>query len=156
MGAFAGADGLAVMDAGRIGQLGAPPAVYERPATPFVARLLGFENLLSGQADGAGTVTTAAGRFRPTAPPGAPGAVTLLIKPVLEQVAMANETAEVGDVNTITGVVDAVAFRGRFCQVWLMAGGERLLFEVSGVFDHQVGDNIRIVISSNQLLLYES
>lgn len=41
---------------------------------------------------------------------------------------MANETAEVGDVNTITGVVDAVAFRGRFCQVWLMAGGERLLF----------------------------
>lgn len=154
--AFAVADRLAVMNAGRIEQLGAPPAVYERPATPFVARFLGFENLLSGQADGAGTVTTAAGRFRPTAPPGAPGAVTLLIKPVLEQVAMANETAEVGDVNTITGVVDAVAFRGRFCQVWLMAGGERLLFEVSGVFDYQAGDSIRIAISPDRLLLYES
>ena len=154
--AFAVADRLAVMNAGRIEQLGAPPAVYERPATPFVARFLGFENLLPGQADGAGTVTTAAGRFRPTAPPGAPGAVTLLIKPVLEQVAMADETAEAGDVNTITGVVDAVAFRGRFCQVWLMAGGERLLFEVAGVFDYQAGDSIRIVISPDRLLLYES
>ena len=82
--------------------------------------------------------------------------MTLLIKPVLEQVAMADETAEAGDVNTITGVVDAVAFRGRFCQVWLMAGGERLLFEVAGVFDYQAGDNIRIVISPDRLLLYES
>lgn len=77
--AFAVADRLAVMNAGRIEQLGAPPAVYERPATPFVARFLGFENLLPGQANGART------RRRPPAasarpPPGAPGAVTLLIQ----------------------------------------------------------------------------
>jgi len=152
--AFAVADRLAVMNAGRIEQLGAPPAVYERPATPFVARFLGFENLLDGRADGAGEVTTAAGRFRPAVPPRGPGTVTLLIKPALEQVEAAGGAGE--GINVIEGVVDAVAFRGRFCQVWLAAGGERLLFEAAGAFDYRLGDRIRIAISPDQLLLYES
>ncbi len=152
--AFAVADRLAVMNAGGIEQLGAPPAVYERPATPFVARFLGFENLLSGRADGAGEVTTGVGRFRPAGPPSAPGEVTLLIKPALDQVDVAGDM--VAGSNVIEGVVDAVAFRGRFCQVWLMAGGKRLLFEAAGDFDYQVGDRIRIAISPSQLLLYES
>ena len=150
--AFAVADRLAVMNAGRIEQVGAPPAVYERPATPFVARFLGFENLLPGVADGAGEVTTAAGRFRP-APPPAPGEVTLLIKPGLGQVEPAGGAAE--SANAIEGVVDAVAFRGRYCQVWLRAGGERLLFEASGDFDYRVGGDLRIAISAEQLLVYE-
>ena len=107
------------MNAGGIEQLGAPPAVYERPATPFVARFLGFENLLSGRADGAGEVTTGVGRFRPAGPPSAPGEVTLLIKPALDQVDVAGDMA--AGSNVIEGVVDAVAFRGRFCQVWLVA-----------------------------------
>jgi ABC-type Fe3+/spermidine/putrescine transport system ATPase subunit len=154
--AFAVADRLAVMSAGHIEQLGAPPVVYERPATPFVARFLGFENLLPGQADGVGVVATAVGRLRPAAPPSAAGAVTLLIKPALEQAALAEGPAAGEAVNTVTGVVDAVAFRGRFCQVWLAAGGVRLLFEVVGAFRFQAGDELRIVIRPEQLLVYES
>jgi ABC-type Fe3+/spermidine/putrescine transport system ATPase subunit len=153
--AFAVADRLAVMNAGRIEQLGAPPAVYEGPATPFVARFLGFENLISGQADGAAGVVTAVGRFRPAIPPRAPGEVTLLIKPALEQVELAHGTTKIDDVNTITGVVDAVAFRGRFCQVWLASGGERLLLEAVGEFGYKVGDSLRIAIGAEQLLVYE-
>ena len=153
--AFAVADRLTVMNAGRIEQLGAPPAVYERPATPFVARFLGFENLLRGQADGAGEGMTAVGRFRPARPPGAAGGVTLLIKPALDQVMVSDGTVEAGGVNLVIGVVNAVAFRGRFCQVWLAAGGERLLFEAAGEFGYQVGDRIRIAIKPEQLLVYE-
>ena len=155
--AFAVADRLAVMNAGRIEQVGAPPAVYERPATPFVARFLGFENLLPGVADGAGEVATAAGRFRPAPPPSAPGEVTLLIKPALARVEAAGGPAKSAFENTITGIVQATAFRGRFCQVWLAAGdGERLLFEVAGDFAYAIGDAIRIAISPEQLLVYES
>ena len=42
-------DRLAVMNAGRIEQLGAPEAVYERPETEFVASFLGASNLISAR-----------------------------------------------------------------------------------------------------------
>jgi putative spermidine/putrescine transport system ATP-binding protein len=35
------------MDAGRVEQLGPPPETYDRPATAFVARFMGVENLLT-------------------------------------------------------------------------------------------------------------
>ncbi|HEX2110897.1 MAG TPA: ABC transporter ATP-binding protein [Gaiellaceae bacterium] len=50
------ADRIAVMNRGRIEQLGAPAELYEEPRTPFVARFLGVSNLLAGQADGNGAV----------------------------------------------------------------------------------------------------
>ena len=47
------ADTIAIMNAGRIEQLGAPSDLYERPATAFVAGFLGVSNLLVGKvADG--------------------------------------------------------------------------------------------------------
>jgi putative spermidine/putrescine transport system ATP-binding protein len=41
-------DRLAVFNAGRIEQIGAPADVYERPATRFVAGFVGTSNLLTG------------------------------------------------------------------------------------------------------------
>ncbi|WP_089009261.1 ABC transporter ATP-binding protein [Micromonospora viridifaciens] len=48
------ADTVAVMNAGRIEQLGAPADIYEYPATAFVANFLGQSNLLAGEAAGRG------------------------------------------------------------------------------------------------------
>ena len=42
------ADTVAVMNAGRIEQLGAPQELYDLPRTPFVANFLGRSNLLAG------------------------------------------------------------------------------------------------------------
>jgi iron(III) transport system ATP-binding protein len=42
------ADRIAVMDRGRIVQMGAPLEVYTQPATPFVARFVGLMNFLPG------------------------------------------------------------------------------------------------------------
>jgi spermidine/putrescine transport system ATP-binding protein len=44
-------DRIAVMDAGRIEQLGTPREVYERPTTRFVAGFIGTSNLLGGRVD---------------------------------------------------------------------------------------------------------
>src|SRR6185312_12969904 len=41
-------DRIAVMNAGRIEQIGDPAEIYERPATRFVAEFIGRTNLLSG------------------------------------------------------------------------------------------------------------
>jgi spermidine/putrescine transport system ATP-binding protein len=46
------ADSIAVMNHGRIEQLGAPDDLYERPSTTFVAGFLGVSNLLHGTVDG--------------------------------------------------------------------------------------------------------
>jgi putative spermidine/putrescine transport system ATP-binding protein len=50
---------VAVMDAGRVVQVGTPEEVYRRPATPFVARFLGRANFFPGvvvRHEGAGVV----------------------------------------------------------------------------------------------------
>ncbi|GAB7048306.1 ABC transporter ATP-binding protein [Catenuloplanes indicus] len=46
------ADTVAVMNAGRIEQLGVPAEIYEFPATPFVANFLGQSNLLAASGGG--------------------------------------------------------------------------------------------------------
>jgi spermidine/putrescine transport system ATP-binding protein len=50
------ADTIAIMNAGRIEQLGAPTDLYERPETAFVASFLGISNLLPGTVLGPGRV----------------------------------------------------------------------------------------------------
>jgi putrescine transport system ATP-binding protein len=52
--ALALADRVAVLEQGRLVQAGPPRAVYERPATRFVAGFLGAANVLEGTLDGAG------------------------------------------------------------------------------------------------------
>jgi len=152
--AFAVSDRLAVMNAGRIEQLDRPEAVHARPATPFVARFLGFENLLPGRVAASGEVETAAGRFRPAGEPLPAGAAgLLLIKPVLAGIEAAG-AAEEGAVNHITGVVEAVAFRGRFSQVWLAAGGERLLFEEQDPPPFAPGERVRVAVGVEQLQMF--
>jgi iron(III) transport system ATP-binding protein len=42
------ADRIAIMDHGRLVQLGTPAEIYDAPATPFVADFIGAENLLPG------------------------------------------------------------------------------------------------------------
>ena len=50
-------DRLAVMQGGRIQQLGSPREVYEEPTTTFVADFLGVSNLMPGTGEGGGRVT---------------------------------------------------------------------------------------------------
>ena len=56
------ADRIAIMEAGRIVQLGPPEAVYNRPASPFVAAFMGADNVIALSArQAADAVEVAAG-----------------------------------------------------------------------------------------------
>ncbi|GAB3391440.1 ABC transporter ATP-binding protein [Humibacter soli] len=46
--AFALADEIAVLDRGRVVQVGSPEEIYHRPATPFVARFTGLSGRVAG------------------------------------------------------------------------------------------------------------
>ncbi|MCE3003474.1 MAG: ABC transporter ATP-binding protein [Xanthomonadaceae bacterium] len=80
--AFAFADRVGVMHAGRIAQWDTPYAIYHRPATPFVAGFVGGGRLLPGTVRTDGAIDTVLGPLRPTGaalPPGA--AVRVLLRP---------------------------------------------------------------------------
>ena len=79
-------DRIAVMNAGRIQQVGTPREVYERPANRFVAEFMGHSNFFDGtvasrHADGTGTVAVNGQAFRARLPadaaPGRPAFVAL-------------------------------------------------------------------------------
>ncbi len=58
------ADTIAVMNRGKIEQLGSPTELYERPRTAFVAGFLGVSNLLYGRRQARGEVLARLGRRR--------------------------------------------------------------------------------------------
>ena len=61
-------DLIAVMNAGRIEQLGPPSEIYDHPATAFVARFMGVENLLQARIEGrdGATVHVSVGALKAT------------------------------------------------------------------------------------------
>ena len=74
------ADRVAVVDQGRVVQVGPPDEVYRRPASPFVARFVGDADLLPGTSDGT-TVTTPLGRHRVDGPAPPAGPALAVIRP---------------------------------------------------------------------------
>jgi len=78
------ADRIAVMNHGRIEQLGSPTELYETPASAYVAGFLGASNLISGTVSGTDTVRLRRGpevRVRPEALAGRTGQVAVGIRP---------------------------------------------------------------------------
>ncbi|MDJ1132576.1 ABC transporter ATP-binding protein [Streptomyces iconiensis] len=77
--AFALADRVVVMENGRIAQTGTPLEVWQRPASEFVARFLGFDNVVSATVRG-GTADTPWGAM-PVPDGTPPGPARLLVRP---------------------------------------------------------------------------
>lgn len=138
--AFAIADRVAVMNAGRIQQVGTPEVIYRHPASVFVSRFLGLNNVLPVRSHRAGIVETAVGEF---AVPGEPAAV--LLHP--DGFSLANGTP--GQL-AVSGTVVERVFSGREYQLALvLVTGERLTFTVSahnGDDVPAVGDSLTVQI----------
>jgi ABC-type Fe3+/spermidine/putrescine transport system ATPase subunit len=137
--AFALADRVVVMRAGRIEQEGAPQAVHRAPANAFVAGFLGFHNLLPGTAQrdadtpGGWAVETALGRL-PLAEPPAPDLLAssycVLIRP---DAARLEAQVEPGAAAFVSGQVIASSFRGGIYRLQLAptnAPTRTLIFDV--------------------------
>jgi spermidine/putrescine transport system ATP-binding protein len=105
------ADTIAVMNAGRIEQLGPPQELYERPATAFVAGFLGVSNLLSGTVEGAGAIRLDGGGVVYASPNGRTGRVAAGVRP--EKITLGPG----GGRNELTGTVAETAYIGVATQV---------------------------------------
>jgi spermidine/putrescine ABC transporter ATP-binding subunit len=123
-------DRIAVMNRGRIEQLGEPLEVYETPRTRFVAEFIGESNLVEGTvapAAGGGLVlVTRAGLCLPIRPGSARAgeAATVLLRP--EKIAIAVEGGP-GDAPIVDGEVAEAIYLGETVRyVVRAAGGQRL------------------------------
>ena len=109
------ADRIAVMDRGRIAQVGAPAEIYERPNSRWVADFVGDVNLIEGRLaaieTGGAIIDSAAGRFiaaeASEAAPG--GTVWLAVRP--EKIKLTREKPA-DATNCVSGEVVEIAYLG--------------------------------------------
>lgn len=111
------ADSIAVMNGGRIEQLGSPSELYERPQTGFVAGFLGKSNLLEGTVEPGG-VRLRDGTLVQVDIGGRSGSVAIGVRP--EKVRFG-----ANGVNSLVGTVRETAYIGVASEVVLetAAGG---------------------------------
>ena len=149
--AFAVADNVAVMNEGHIEQFDPPQMIYHSPATPFIAKFLGFENLLAGEVVEPDLVRTALGDLRITPPLGESGiSVVLLIRS--EAVSLLPAKLEY-DENIFFAKLKSVSFRGKYYQVWMEIADQILMFELSQV-DMALEDSAFIKIEPSALKVF--
>jgi spermidine/putrescine transport system ATP-binding protein len=138
------ADRIAVMNNGKIEQLGAPNDLYERPETSFVASFLGISNLLGGTVAGQDAVRLDDGttiRVRSGSLNGRTGTVSVGIRP--EKIRPAG-----GDANVLPGVVKESAYIGVSTQYIVETrNGDMtvvVLNDQPGASAHAPGDNVTL------------
>jgi spermidine/putrescine ABC transporter ATP-binding subunit len=144
-------DRVAVMNHGRLEQVGTPTELYDAPASRFVASFIGDSNFLEGrvvgQRNGYCDVEVAgAGVVRAPAVTCSPGAeVALAIRP--EKITLAGETDGAG-VNTVTATIEDEIFTGEARRYRARLGdGQSLVLKRqnrSGIPPCAVGDVVTL------------
>jgi putative spermidine/putrescine transport system ATP-binding protein len=130
------ADRVGVMRAGKLEQLGSPAAVYQKPATAFVADFVGLSNRLPGRLDGNGV--TVLGTRLPLVSPAGPGpAVIALVRP---------ESVEVAPDPEGPGRVLTVSFLGPTSRITVSIDDQLVVAQVTGgrLADLAVGTPVRV------------
>jgi len=120
--ALALADRCALMDQGKLIQLGTPADLYERPASRFAAGFIGSVNLFEGRIDGDGTIVCPAlgGTIQPGQKVDAQAGATIWIAIRPEKLSMSRTG------NGLSGTIRRQVYQGSttLYDVALMSGSE--------------------------------
>ena len=147
--ALALSDRLAVMNAGKIAQIGSPQEIYERPRSRLVASFIGSCNIFSGTAaDDAAQALTALGKFRLSEKPGKKE-ITLGIR--AERIVFGSTASE----NLISALVTNVSYTGAWTEYALLASGHAFAARVSGAGPARAGDQVRVSFPPEALFILE-
>ncbi|MCA9902098.1 MAG: ABC transporter ATP-binding protein [Ardenticatenaceae bacterium] len=160
--AFAIADKLVVMNNGRIEQVAPPQTVYRQPATPFVARFLGMENIFEAKLVAQNPLTMEIRDWRLEIAPQTINHLPLainyffLIRPEAARL-VDNENEAV---NVINGRLTQHSFRGRYQLITLETSHQpplTLKFELeTAVSLPPIGHTIQLTIDPASIVPLES
>ncbi len=115
-------DRVAVLHQGRLMQFDTPRALYERPASRFVAEFIGESDFLPVEVDGG--VARFAGQGLQLAEAPAAGEWELLLRP--EKLVLANGTAPAAGINRFVGTLRDAVFQGESVLLTLQVGGHEI------------------------------
>ncbi len=141
------ADRIAILNQGRIAQVGTAQEIYEQPASPFVAGFVGQTNTLPVTLLERGIVEFAGVRLRvrEDAVVAAPGPVTLCVRPHEVRLVAADrdDAAAVGR-NRLTGRVVRQTYLGDARDYLIEVAGTRMRVSTLPFDDHAVGSEVRL------------
>ena len=155
---------IAVMDKGRIAQVGTPPVIYEAPATRYVADFIGDINIVEGKVaaiDGRRvTISTALGDMAlpEVADSIAIGQeVAVAWRPEKARIVRADEPAAGGQ-TMIEGTVHDIGYLGDWTTYVVEAAGQRLRAAVanaSRLVERPIGwdERVRLCVAPESLIL---
>src|SRR6185437_13783550 len=123
-------DRIAVLNRGRIEQIGSPRALYERPATPFVRDFLGKSVTLAGRIKGVATGRAAVELIGDSGavidcplPPGIDLATRHEVDISVRPEALHLGASAGGQAGTLQGIVEAVLYQGERSECEVKIGG---------------------------------
>lgn len=149
--AFAVADRVVVMQAGRVEQIDRPEEIYRHPASRFVAQFLGFDNFISGRLAGSGDTTrleTALGTI-PWHSARPDESVEVLLRPDGAQLNGEYSGLE------IQGVLEEKTFRGAVQRARIATAQGTLRFNFPpGVPLPAAGETIRLAIDPDSVQVF--
>jgi spermidine/putrescine ABC transporter ATP-binding subunit len=111
---------IAVMNDGRIEQVGTPPEIYHRPKSAFVADFIGESNFIEVEVGAGGRAALDNGAEVPAPPPKATGRATLMVRPESIQVQRPADSNGTG-------------LRGRIAQSSFLGSHTRVAVNCEGV-----------------------
>lgn len=144
-------DRIAVMNRGRIEQVGTPEEIYEHPRTPFVAGFIGLSNILECRIDGhrallpgATLILTPSEANRA----GGAGIVKLSIRPHVIELGSADLYVPAG-FNALRGCVERHAYLGHFRDYIVSIENSTIKLRVLtlSTVRHKVGDGVTLRIA---------
>jgi len=146
--AFAMADEIGVLNAGRLMQWDSGYNLYHRPGNRFVADFIGQGVILPGEVSGVGQVQTELGLITGQLPEGCkPGCkLELLLRP---------DDIQHDDQSELKARVVAKAFRGaEFLYTLELASGTRVLCLAPSHHDHALGEALGIRVEVDHLVMF--
>ncbi len=145
------ADRIAVLDRGHIIQVGSPDDIYDRPATTFVAQLVGSPriNLMQAHSEN-GSLLVADSPLHLPAPTGRALPPRLLVGIRPEDVRLRNNGT-----GAFAGQVALTEPLGVETIVHIQAGEQVLLSVVSGMTSLRVGDSVRFDLAPERLHFFD-
>ncbi|MBW7997811.1 MAG: ABC transporter ATP-binding protein [Candidatus Glassbacteria bacterium] len=116
--ALAMADRIAVLNDGKVEQLGSAQELYERPNSHFVANFIGTMNFFEGKAVAGGVEVAGLGTLRGVSGDGeAAGTATAAVRP--ERIRLHGAEPEATDGNVIAGRVEGFTYLGNVVSVFI-------------------------------------
>jgi iron(III) transport system ATP-binding protein len=152
--ALALSDIVAVMNNGRILQLGTPHDVYEKPQDSFVADFIGQANLFHGKVVEGDAAQTSMGLVKCILPSDAKVGDEILvsIRPSHIKVETLDECKIAMGSNVFEGKLENIVFLGEYYEGIISIGNERLRIRVAEGPSKSEGDAVRVYLPQDKCL----